>query len=130
MSMDARSVSTLKSVHPDLVKIATKAFELTKQPFVIYNGLRTVAQERANVEHGASETMHSRHLPNKQGVACAIDVYALVDGKPNWEAAKYQPIAAAFLLAAHDLALHVEWGGNWTTLKDWGHFQLPWALYP
>lgn len=128
--MDARSETNLAHVHPDLVKIVRRAAETTAQPFVVIHGLRTADQEAKNVADGASQTMHSRHLPNAQGLACAVDVMAVRNSAPDWTAADYQPIAAAMFAAAHELNLLVEWGGNWKTLKDWGHFQLPWAVYP
>lgn len=135
--MDARSEATLKGVHPDLAKVIRQASLTSKQPFVVICGLRTEAAEAHNCEAGASETMHSRHLPDKQGLACAVDVMAIYSaqsgrgaGLADWAAQDYQPIAAAVLLASHDLKVPVEWGGDWKTLKDWGHFQLPWAVYP
>jgi peptidoglycan L-alanyl-D-glutamate endopeptidase CwlK len=74
--------------------------------------------------------MHSRHLPNADGVACAVDVAALVDGHVSWSPPDYLHIWAAVQDAAERLEVPVEWGGNWTTLKDFGHFQLPWSTYP
>jgi peptidoglycan L-alanyl-D-glutamate endopeptidase CwlK len=32
--------------------------------------------------------------------------------------------------AAKDLNVPLEWGGDWTSLKDGPHFQLPWKDYP
>ena len=128
--MDQRSEAALAHVHPDLCRVMRRAYGSTKQPFIIIHGIRTVAEEAANVAKGASQTMHSRHLPNKQGFACAVDVMAVKNGKADWDAYDYQPIAAAVLQAAHDENVVIEWGGNWKTLKDWGHFQLPWAAYP
>ena len=128
--MDTRSETSLYKVHPDLCRVVRRAADITKQPFVVIHGLRTLAQEQQAVASGHSETMHSRHLPNKQGYACAVDVMAMKAGAADWNPADYQPIAAAFLSAAHELNILIEWGGNWTTLQDWGHFQLPWAIYP
>ena len=132
--LDARSEQSLLKVHPDLIRVARLAYTTSKQAFVITPGLRTLAEEKAHVASGTSQTLHSRHFPNKQGFVCAIDVVAdsVPGGKldPDWNPAHYQPIAAAFLLAAHECNVLIEWGGNWKTLKDWGHFQLPWAVYP
>src|ERR1043166_1879855 len=131
--MDKRSELNLVGVHPDLIRVVRRAAELTKQPFIVIDGLRTIDEERANIAKGVSQTLNSRHLPNKDGVACAVDLMAIVAGstpvKAEWNPTHYQPIAAAMLSAAHELNILVEWGGNWKTLKDWGHFQLPWAIY-
>lgn len=128
--MDPRSEANLVQVHPDLCRIVRLAAQTCASRFIVIHGIRTAAEEAANVAKGASQTMHSRHLPNKDGVACAIDVMAMINSAADWAAKDYQPIAAAMLSAAHELGLTVEWGGNWVTLKDWGHFQLPWATYP
>ena len=33
-------------------------------------------------------------------------------------------------LAAEDIGIPLEWGGDWTSFKDGPHFQLPWRDYP
>lgn len=128
--MDPRSESNLVGVHPDLCAIVRRAAEVSPQPFIVIAGLRTVVAEAKNVADGASQTMHSRHLPDKQGLGCAIDVMADNNGAADWQAEDYKPIADSMFSAAKQLDLVVEWGGDWKTLKDWGHFQLPWAQYP
>lgn len=129
-SMDGRSEANLAKVHPDLCRIVRRAAQISTQRFIVIHGIRTPEEEAANVAKGASQTMHSRHLPNKDGVACAVDVMATINNAADWAAKDYQPIAAAMLSAAHELGLLVSWGGDWKTLKDWGHFELPWAAYP
>jgi peptidoglycan L-alanyl-D-glutamate endopeptidase CwlK len=128
--LDDRTLLNLASVHPDLVKVVTMAYPLSTVPFVVIHGLRDAATEAGMVAKHASETMHSRHLPNKQGFACAVDVMADPEGKADWAPIDYQAIHAAFLTAAHEANVLIEWGGDWKTLKDLGHFQLPWAQYP
>ncbi|EEN5912996.1 M15 family peptidase, partial [Salmonella enterica] len=48
----------------------------------------------------------------------------------SWDWSLYEQIAAAFKQASASLGVPVEWGGDWKTLKDGAHFQLPWATYP
>lgn len=128
--MDKRSEASLKGVHPDLVTVMRHAAVITRQPFVIIHGLRTVAEEAALVAKGASTTMHSRHLPNKHAMACAVDVAATTNGHIDWTAKLYALIAVAVHDAADVLHIPVEWGGDWRSFKDLGHFQLPWKDYP
>ncbi len=128
--MDQRSEHCLEGVHPDLARIVRAAAKISATPFIVIHGLRNVAEERANVAKGASTTMHSRHLPNAAGLACAVDVAAEADGHVSWEPALYGHVAQAMKQAARALDLPVEWGGDWHSLKDYGHFQLPWARYP
>lgn len=123
----------LAQVHPDLIKVLNAATQ-TPQPFTIVYGIRTLAAEKIAVATGHSTTMHSRHLPNKAGLACAVDVAALIGGKVSWapghEAAVFGQIAAQIMAAAKTVGVPVEWGGNWHSFKDYGHFQLPWLKYP
>lgn len=127
--MDARSEANLYMVHPDLVVVMRETAQ-EPQPFIVIHGLRTEAEEAAMVAKGASETMHSRHLPNSEGLCCAVDVMAMTNGHADWDAKAYTAIQAAVQEAAERLGVIVEWGGGWTTLKDLGHFQLSWAAYP
>lgn len=126
--MDPRSEANLAHVHPDLAKVIREGAETAS--FLVIHGLRTVAEEAANVAKGASQTMHSRHLPNADGVACAIDFAALCEGHVTWDCKAYGPVWLAIKHAADALQVPVEWGGNWKSLVDLGHVQLPWKEYP
>lgn len=126
--MDERSEANLQRVHPDLRKVIRAAAATT--PFLVIHGLRTPTEEEAMVAKGASQTLHSRHLAGRSGYACAVDVAALEDQHVSWEPKLYAAIWSAVEAAGKALGVPVEWGGSWTTLKDFGHFQLPWAQYP
>jgi peptidoglycan L-alanyl-D-glutamate endopeptidase CwlK len=127
--MDSRSEKNLIGVHPDLVKVVELCAQHCK--FIVIDGLRTLAEEQANVAKGASTTLHSRHLPNSKGLACAVDVAAVDEnGHITWSAPEYEPIAEMMKAAAVSLDIPIEWGGDWKKFKDLGHFQLPWAQYP
>lgn len=130
--MDQRSESILKQVHPDLVRVIENTIQ-TPQAFTVVYGIRTLAVEEEAVRTGHSQTLHSRHLPNKDGLSCAVDVAALVLGKlsfaPGDEAEVFGNIARQIKTSAKELNIEVQWGGDWITFKDWGHFQLPWELY-
>jgi peptidoglycan L-alanyl-D-glutamate endopeptidase CwlK len=49
----------------------------------------------------------------------AIDVAVCIGGKATWDIKEYAPLGP--LAAKHGLV----WGGNWTTLKDFPHLELP-----
>lgn len=126
--MDARSEQNLVGVHPDLCSVMRTA-ALGAQPFIVIHGLRTVAEEAQMVAKGASQTMHSRHLPNKKGFGCAVDVAAMNHDHVSWDAPLYTLINDEVQKAATALNIPVEWGGVWR-MRDLGHFQLSWAAYP
>ena len=118
-------------VHPDLVRVIEAASQ-TPQGFEVVYGLRTEAAEAAAVASGHSTTMHSRHLADENygGKCCAVDVAALVDGEISWDTGLYAAIGAQVKAASAALKIPVDWGGDWVSFKDWGHFQLPWKEYP
>lgn len=120
-----RSENNLKGVNPDLVKIVRRALQLSPIDFGITEGLRTVERQRQLVAAGKSQTMNSRHISGH-----AVDVFAYPTSAGSWEWKYYEQIATAFKQAAKELNIPVEWGGDWKTLKDGPHFQLPHAKYP
>lgn len=121
----AASYGHLRGVRPELVAIATRALLLSPVDFGIGEGLRSPARQAQLVQAGASQTQRSRHLTGH-----AIDVVAYVGGEPRWDWPLYEQIAAAMKQAAADLGVPLEWGGDWRTLKDGPHYQLPWDKYP
>lgn len=131
--MDARSEANLAHVHPDLAKVIRDAAQ-EPQPFEVVYGIRTLAAEAQAVAMGHSTTMHSRHLPNKDGLACAVDVAALTDGKVNFapghEDEVFGKIAGQIETSAKANKVPITWGGDWHSFHDFGHFELPWAQYP
>lgn len=120
-----RSENNMKGVNADLVKIVRRALQLSPVDFGITEGLRTVERQRQLVATGKSQTMNSRHITGH-----AVDVFAYPTSAGSWEWKYYEQIATAFKQAAKELNIPVEWGGDWKTLKDGPHFQLPHATYP
>lgn len=135
MILDARSLKRLEGVHEDLVAVVKKAAELTDQPFIVTEGLRSIERQKKLVAAGASTTLRSRHLTGH-----AVDVAAFLDmdgsgdytsgDNIRWDWPLYGKIASHMKTAAFQLDIPIEWGGDWTTFKDGPHFQLPWKDYP
>ena len=129
-SLTAVSLKKLAGVHPDLVKIITRAAEISPQPFQVTEGVRTLNRQRRMVATGASRTLRSRHLAAPNGLGHAVDVVAMIGGRVSWELPLYHRIADAVKQAARELGVPVEWGGDWKGFVDGPHFQLPWDRYP
>lgn len=125
-TLSAASKKNLQGVHPDLIKVVERAIEITPVDFKITQGVRTVAEQKKLVAHGASQTMRSRHIPasNRSKMAEAVDIVALIDGKVRWDWPLYPRMAAAFKQASVELKIPIVWGGDWKSLKDGPHFEL------
>ncbi|MEJ2816379.1 M15 family metallopeptidase [Caulobacter sp. CCG-8] len=123
--LGAKSLERLKGVHPDLVAVVKRAIALTDIDFTVTEGLRTRERQAELVRAGASQTMKSRHITGH-----AVDLAALVGGEVRWDWPLYAKLATAMKAAALQINVPLEWGGDWKTLKDGPHFQLPWSEYP
>lgn len=124
-ALSRRSRKSMKGIHHHLVAVIERAIEITPVDFVVIEGLRTPERQAKLVEAGASQTHRSRHLTGH-----AFDVAAWVDGQVRWDWPLYEQIADAVKDAASELGVPIEWGGDWESLKDGPHFQLPWFEYP
>ena len=120
-----RSLSRLKGVHPDLIKVVKRAIELSAVDFTVLEGVRLKERQAALYKAGASQTMNSRHLTGH-----AVDLGAWVDEQVDWSWPLYAKINAAMQDAAKELGVPIEWGGDWKSFKDGPHWQLPWKVYP
>lgn len=127
----ARSIGNFKDVHPDLVKVANLALELSEIDITITDGSRTMEQQRYNVAIGASQTLKSNHIIQSDGYAYAIDFVPYYDGsaqpKAPWE--MYVKIANAFKAAAKQLNIEIVWGGDWHGFVDGCHIELNRKFY-
>ena len=120
-----RSLTRLNGVHADLVKVVTRAIEISDVDFTVLEGLRTIERQRELVNAGASQTMNSRHLDGH-----AVDLGAWVDSRVDWSWPLYDKINDAMQKASAQVGVPIEWGGSWKSFRDGPHFQLPWKEYP
>lgn len=142
-----RSLDKLSHVDPRLQAVVKRALEITTVDFVVVQGKRTLDEQRALFGKGRSVaqlvaksfsaplavrysspneakvtwTMNSNHLSGR-----AVDLAAYVNGTISWDTNKgyYQELARAVKLAAMELCHVITWGGDWTTTKDYPHFEL------
>jgi peptidoglycan L-alanyl-D-glutamate endopeptidase CwlK len=124
MQLDERSLQKLDGVHADLVRVVTRAAELTEVDFIVTEGRRTMKRQRELVAAGASKTLRSRHLTGH-----AIDFAPLVGGQVTWKWPPFVIIADAFKAAAKELGIAIIWGGDWTKFRDGPHIELDRRVY-
>lgn len=123
--LSRRSLSNLNGVHADLARVVHRAIEITPVDFCVTEGLRTTERQKRLFAAGASRTMNSRHLTGH-----AVDLAALVGTEVRWDWPLYHRIADAMKLAAAQMRVPLEWGGDWQRFRDGPHFQLPHKEYP
>lgn len=135
MRFGEHSLSELKHVHPELtIMVAECANYCTSKgfDFMVFDGLRTEAEQRKNIAKGVSWTMDSYHLPQQDGLGYAVDLVPYVDGAVRWDsknAAQQKRITACFEAiefgckqAITKYSFPIEWGYDlWK--KDLPHWQ-------
>lgn len=115
-----KSLQELVGVTPPLVECVKRAIrrpELTVD-FAVHDGLRTIAEQRAYLASGASQTLNSKHLPQADGHGHAVDLVPYVNGKLRWEWPLIYPIVQAMYRASIELELELVWGGVWDRQLD------------
>jgi peptidoglycan L-alanyl-D-glutamate endopeptidase CwlK len=118
------SLDNLKGVHPALVMLCQNVIGISQIDFRVVDGLRTLAQQKVNIAKGVSQTLNSLHLKQKDGYGHAID-FVVWRGGPDWFAIKdFKIIGSLFKQQAKIQKLNLTYGGDWKTLKDYGHIQL------
>ncbi|MBD9433265.1 M15 family metallopeptidase [Achromobacter sp. ACM03] len=124
--LSARSLQRLEGVHPQLVEIVKLAIRRTPVDFTVVEGLRTAERQRELVAKGVSQTQNSLHLIQPDGYGHAVDLAPLVGGVIPWDRwEEFRRLADVVKACAAELGVPVEWGGDWKTLKDGPHFQIP-----
>lgn len=103
-----RSLSNLQGVDEQLVATVKLAILITKIDFGVICGIRTMEEQRALFEKGASKTMRSKHLDGK-----AVDLMAYIGSRGSWENNLYDDIADAMKQAATETGAVLRWGAAW-----------------
>lgn len=122
--LSKKSESRLNDVHPDLIAVCHRALQLSTVDFGIpeHGGLRSAAVQKMLFDTGKSMCDGTKKLSKHQS-GDALDFYAYVDGKASWELSHLTTVAAAFLQAASELGVKLQWGGHWKNFKDMPHVQ-------
>jgi peptidoglycan L-alanyl-D-glutamate endopeptidase CwlK len=113
-----RSMAELEGVHPTLVVVAHKALRYSPVDFSVTDGVRTMAEQKAYVDSGVSQTMRSKHLIQDDGLGHALDLVPYINGRPRWELEPCYKIAKAVQQAAKEEDLSLRWGGGWCILTQ------------
>jgi len=128
--LDDRSMTRMRGVHPDLIRVVLKANDVfqTQHPglsFFVTEGLRSLDRQRELLAKGASKTLNSRHLTGH-----AVDLAVRLDGELRWDWPLYGKLGVSVKGVAVGLGVSVVWGGDWRNFRDGPHFELDRRAYP
>ena len=114
--LSKKSLSILETVNPPLQEVTQLAIKKSRVDFGVICGVRTMSEQQALVDSGASKTMKSKHLEGT-----AVDVMAYVGTRGSWEITLYDDIADAFKAAAVELDIGIRWGAAWhiPDIREW-----------
>ena len=107
--LSKRSLDRLDGVDERLATVVKSAIHRTKIDFGVICGMRTLKEQKALVEKGASQTMKSKHLAGH-----AVDLMAYIGSRGSWELNLYDDIADAVSEAAREVDVPIRWGAAWT----------------
>ena len=131
-----RSIDSLKGVHPKLTILMGVSLMDSPCDFTITDGVRTTAQQQALYAQGRTKpgnivtncdgvTNKSNHQVKADGQGYAVDLYPYYNGAVQMNGVeKLKQIAAHIKATAKTLGYTIEWGGDFTSLKDYPHFEL------
>lgn len=127
----AASKSKLVGVHPDLVRVAERAIQISKVDFGISEGARSYERQVELLKQRKTTTLHSKHLvQDSTGYSHAIDTFAYVNGQATYNWRYYGPIVQAFVEAATALGVQLRFGHLWKDFTDSVHIELNGKYYP
>lgn len=139
-SLSLRSRTALQGVHPDLVAVVKRAIQITRQDFVVLQGVRTTEQMYETYGQGRTvaqciakkippemaeryakpreakvtwldDPLMSNHRVMADGFGHAVDICPYpVDWKTP---SKFDAIALAMMTAAVELNVSIRWGADW-----------------
>lgn len=131
------SLKKLQGVHPDMAAVVNRAIQLSKQDFIVLEGVRTkvrqaelYAQGRTKPGNIVTWSQTSNHFIGADGWGRAVDICPF---PVDWNTpSKFDAIADAMFAAAKELNVAIRWGADWDSdgkprekgESDSPHFEL------
>jgi peptidoglycan L-alanyl-D-glutamate endopeptidase CwlK len=141
-----RSKKNLQGVHPNLVAVLEAAITNSPFEFIITDGIRTVEQQQELYKKGRTEESikrgeiivtqldgikkKSNHQVKPDGYGYAVDLYTDTNRNGKLDACEITDTTGLKLVATHikdtakSLEIQITWGGDFTSFKDYPHFEL------
>lgn len=108
-----KSQKELLGVHPYLVAVVHRCFDISPIDFAVHDGLRTPEEQAEYLRTGVTKTLNSKHLKQADGFGHAVDLVPYVNGKLRWEWGPIYILTLAFRQACVETHLDATWGAIW-----------------
>ena len=131
-----RSIDNMRGIHPKLIGVLFLALNKSSIDFTVTDGLRTTTQQQALYAQGRTKPgaivtnadgvkSKSNHQEKSDGFGHAIDLYPYYNGMVQLnDNASLKKIAVTISEAAMQLGVAIKWGGEFTSIADYPHFEL------
>lgn len=113
------SAHRLETCHEDIIRVFYEVIRVMDCS-VLY-GFRNEHDQNMVFDRGFSQLMWDKSTHNKvpsEGVDC---IPYPVDYENLYA---FHKLAGIVLGVAHEIGIDIQWGGDWKTFKDLGHYQL------
>lgn len=128
MTLDAKSAKALSTAHPLLQKLIGEVVKTNpKLRFRILDARRGRADQEKAYALGHSRA-HFGQSAHNYSPAIALDI---VPVPLDWnDIASFIALSKPILAKAAELKIQISWGGSWSSIKDFPHYELdPWRTY-
>jgi len=98
----------LTGLDAGLVKCVRRAIATSSVDFTVFEGLRTLARQKALLAQGVTRTLDSYHMTGH-----AADLVPWIAGRAQWQAPACIQVAIAMREAALHFGVDVTWGSVW-----------------
>lgn len=113
-----------------LIQVMEDALRASEVDFGIAEGHRSLERQAELFTQEKTTVLRSKH---NETPSQAVDIYAWVNGKANYETHNLAYIAGVVHRVAYEYGLNIRWGGNWNgnseiitdqSFDDLVHFEL------
>ena len=118
--LSQRSLDRIDGIDEELYTLESARLYTIRRMILVFptlEGLRTIEEQRALVDSGASKTMKSKHLDGM-----AFDFMVFLGPRVCWELKFYDDVGDAIVKTAKDMGIkQLKWGGAWhiDNILDW-----------
>lgn len=130
------SIANIATTEPIMQKLCHEALRIANRrqlycpDFGISAGLRTAEEQHDLYQSGRTKAgkilthCDGYQIQSVHQTGLAVDFYAYVDGKINYDICNLALIATCFFEAASNLEINVDWGGSFRSISDLPHFEI------